>query len=213
MGSRSNQLLLGIIILLIGLFALFRPTFSFSLSAIMFTLCGLAFLLLYRTKRKSWSLVLGGYLTYIGIMNFLQPYVQFNQALNIVGTLFFIVPSILFLVLYYDKGKRGLLMPAMLMLCFGVFLFTKDLAIFKAHSVMLFFLCMGMSFVLTFLLGRGYTQRFVLLIGLGLMAFGFLLFGGLSGLGAMFANMPQLLAILIILGSAAIIVHALRRGK
>jgi len=211
MGSRSNQLLLGIIILLIGLLALFRPTFSFSVSAMMFTICGLAFLLLYRTKRKSWSLVLGGYLAYIGIMGFVQPYVRFNEAINIIGTLFFIVPSILFLVLYYDKDKRGLLMPSMLMLCFGVFLFTKDLDIFRAHGMLLFLLCMGAAFVLTFLLGRGYSRRFTLFFGGSVMAVGLIFGGGLSILRAMLTNMPQLLAILVILGSAFIIIHALRR--
>ena len=211
MGSRQNQLLFGVIILLVGLYALFRPTFSFSVSALMFTISGLSFLLLYRTKRKSWSLVLGGYLTYIGIMKFVQPYVRLNEAFNIIGPLFFIVPSLLFLVLYYDKNKRGLLLPAMLMLCFGVFLFMKDLAIFRSHSGLLFLFCMGDAFVLKYLLSQGASRRSTLIFGCFLIAFGLIFFGGLSILKTIFGHGLQGLSILLILGSGAIIIHALRR--
>ena len=211
MGSGKNRLLLGVIIMLIGLFALFRPSVAFSPSAMMFTVCGCAFLLLYYTKRKSWSLVLGGYLTYIGIMGFVQPHIPLNEAIDIVGTMFFIVPSIIFLVLYYDKNKRGLLMPAMLMLCFGVFLFSKDLLIFKGHGGLLFTLCMGAAFVLTYLLGRGYSRRFTLFFGCAVMTAGLLVFGGYSMLKTMLSNMPQLFAVALILAAAAIIIHALRR--
>jgi len=211
MNTRKNQLLLGVIIMLIGLIALFRPTVSFSFGAVMFSVCGLAFLLLYHTKRKSWSLVLGGYLTYIGLMGFLQPHIKLNETLNIVGTMFFIVPALIFLILYYDKDKRGLLLPAMLMLCFGVFLFAKELALFAGSGGLLFMLCMGAAFVLTYLLGRGYSRRFVLVFGCIMMAAGVLLFGGFAILRAMLANKPQLFAVLLILAAVAIMVRALRR--
>ena len=211
MGTGKNRLLLGVIIMLIGLYALFRPSVEFSLSAVMFTVCGGAFLLLYYTKRKSWSLVLGGYLTYTGVMGFVQPHIPLNEAIDIVGTMFFIVPSIIFLVLYYDKNKRGLLMPAMLMLCFGVFLFSKDLQLFHGHGWLLFTLCMGAAFVLTFLLGRGYSRRSTLYFGCGVIIVGLLAFGGFSMLKTMLANMPQLIAVALILAAAVIIIHALRR--
>ena len=211
MGSRINQLLLGVIMLLIGLFALFRPTLSFSFGAVMLTVCGLAFVLLYHTKRKSWSLVLGGYMLYFGVMGFVQPYVRIIEAVNFVGTMFFIVPAVIFLVLYYDKGKRGLLLPSMLMLWFGVFLFTKDLTVFRAHGVLLFFVCMGCAFVLTYLLGRGGARKAVLFLGLALAAVGFVFFGGLSVLFVLFGNLPQLLPIVLILASGTVIILALRR--
>jgi len=211
MGSRSNQLLLGIIMLLIGLFALFRPTVSFSFSAVMFTVCGFAFVLLYHTKRKSWSLVLGGYLLYFGVMGFVQPLFRIGETINFVSTMFFIVPSVIFLILYYDKNKRGLLLPAMLMLWFGVFLFSKDLAVFLAHGGLLFMVCFGCAFVMTFLLGRGGVWRGTLFVGFVLIAAGFIFFGGLSIVFVLFGNLPQLLPILFILISGAVIIRALRR--
>jgi len=211
MGSRINQLLLGVIMLLIGLFALFRPTVIFSFGAVMFTICGLAFVLLYHTKRKSWSLVLGGYLLYFGMMGFVQPYIRIDEAINFIGTMFFIVPSVIFLILYYDKDKRGLLLPSMLMMWFGIFLFTKDLAVFIAHGGLLFITCFGFAFMLTYLLGRGCVRRGVLFFGLALIAVGFIFFGGLSAVGVMLRNLPQLLPIVLILASGAVIIRALRR--
>jgi len=211
MSSRSNQLLLGIIIMLIGLFLLFRPSFSFSISAVMFTISGLAFLLLYRTKRQSLSLVFGGYLTYVGLMGFMQPYMHLRETFNVVAAMFFIVPALIFLVLYYDKGKRGLLLPSMLMLGFGIFLFSKGLTIFSQQKGLLFMVCMGLALVLTFLLGRGYTKRLVLILGCVMIVCGFTFFGGLSAAQTLYSNLPQALALGLILVSIIIIIRALRR--
>ena len=173
MNFKKNKLLLGIIILIIGTVALLGGTPIFKGIGYFVTLfAGLAFLLLYKTKRKLWSLFIGGFLTYIGTVHIITPLIGRRLANNMFGAMFFLVPAIAFFVLYLYKNKRGLIVPAAVMLWFGIFLCIKDTPVFNWFNTSgLFFLCMGASFFMIYIMGR--FGKWSVITGITLSMFGF----------------------------------------
>ncbi len=208
MDNRKNQMLIGIIICIIGVFAIFVNIAPFSLFDVLITAAGGACLLLYVTKKMSFSLIIGAYLTYFGAVRILDG--MFGGALSVNGfvAMFFIVPSAVFFVLYFDKNKRGLLFPASILLYMGVYLMLKDFLFFPYMSGGFFLICMAFSFLTVYFIGKGAHGRWSLQLGLVLLVLGglssmnmfsaFAAFGSLRYVGA---GILIVLGLLVILGA------------
>lgn len=212
MPSKPNTLIIGAALFLLGILSLFWPGISFGLTSVTFLGAGLALLLLYRTKRKIWSLAAGVLLSYIGVMNFLKPYLGNFFSLNMLSAMFFIVPAIIFLVLFYDRNKRNLLLPACLMLWFGVFILLKDLYMFERNMPALFFACIGLAFLTLYILGRDIFGKWPVF---GAAAMGiiwlFTMVWGRGYVGSFFDLLPRIASAALIAVSIIIIVSAIRK--
>ena len=120
MDSKTEQIFIGLIVLLFGVFIAANVSFGFDWGAISFLALGMGFVLMYKTKRKNWALVLGVYLAYIGVSLFMVETFPGGRVVGVrlfetlAGSLFFVVTGIMFMVLFYDKNKRGLLIPGAL---------------------------------------------------------------------------------------------------
>jgi len=207
MSFKSNQVLIGVIILLIGVFALFQNYFQLSYGNISLIIIGGAFLLLYRTKRKSWPLILGVPLAYIGVSGVLSRVFPFHNT----AAMFFIIPSIIFLILYYDKNKQGLLLPGMVLLWFGIFLILKDFSFIKYLPFALLPVCIGAAFVIAYTIGRVFMNRWALYAGVVL-----LLVGSLSKLNlkpdvAFIQRVPAFLSAALICAGIFVIIRAVMK--
>jgi hypothetical protein len=216
MDDKSNRLLIGIIILLLGVFSLLQNTFRINYTFITITVGGMAFLLLYRTKRKGWSLVLGSYLTYIGMAGMLGSLPWFNSFGGIAAAMFFVVPGIIFMVLFFDKRIKGLLVPGSLLVWFGLFVMMAQSGIMRDRAMVgMFFVCIGLAFVTMYVLGKTFIGKFPLYFGLTLVVAGFFAGGGFFGLDLieLFSGMMSFGPVALIAASLVFIVSAFRKKE
>jgi len=166
--SRKRQYILAAGLLLIGLL-LILPLPSFRMSSFVLFICGVVLLLGYKTKRNSLVLIFGGFLTYLGAMQILQMFIP-NGDNGLLGTLFramwFIVPGTVFMVLYFDKGKRGLLVPASILIWTGIYTFVRALPIIGTITggFALFALFAGLAFFTVYVLSDKYGGKWPLYI-------------------------------------------------
>jgi len=125
MNSKTEQIVLGLIVLIFGVFVAANVSFGFDWGTLSFLALGMGFILMYKTKRKNWALVLGVYLAYLGLsLSVIEVLPAGGSEVilfeTLAGSLFFVVTGIMFLVLFYDKNKRGLLIPGALLMGVGI---------------------------------------------------------------------------------------------
>lgn len=213
MRSRSNQLLLGIIVLLLGLLILFQKYIVIDLFSIMLIICGSAFVISYKTKHKNWSLILGGYMVYIGAIRLINPYISGFDTLNIIGAMFFIVPGIIFFILYFEKGKLGLLFPASFMVWFGLFSIAKNISFIAVNNFSLFLAFAGFAFYTVNCFHKSLVSRWTFHVGTVFIILSIIFMGGLSKFVNLLTGLPQVAAVILILLSIVIIIKALLDHK
>lgn len=115
MNIHWNKILIIIILVLVGIFSLLQ-NYIFSHGAILHICVGLAMLLLYKTKRKRWSLILGFYFLLFGIAKMFK----YSIFPNLMGAIFFLVPGLIFFVLYIEKRKIMHLLLSLVLLFLGI---------------------------------------------------------------------------------------------
>ncbi len=209
MNKKSNQVLIGVILILIALFSILKTYISLDYSAITLLVMGMAFLLLYRTKRKSWSLILGGYMIYFG-----SAQLFLSQVPNsILAGMFFIVPGAFFLVLYYDKNKRGLLVPACILIWIGVaFIFVSSIALSFFAELGIFIICFGFSLFSIYFLGRYHVTKFLLYFGGFFVLIGALFTRNIAkNFFLEIGDLPSILTYIVLGVGIIIIVNAIRK--
>lgn len=188
--------------MLVGLFSLLRNYVSFNFGMLMILVTGFALLLLYHQKKAVWALFAGGYLTFIGLIQFLA-WVGLGLKMHTLSGMFFIVPGIIFMSLYFDKNKRGLLIPSCLLLWFGAYLILTGAFPFGMRSSFgILVICLGCSFCTAYAIGKSFLSRWVRNLGIFLIAAGGLLFSGfiriVGGIGRMVSYMLIVFGILIV---------------
>ena len=205
MNLKSNQILIGIILLIVGAAALFQNIHGFSLGNLSYLIAGGAFLLLYRTKRKYWSLMLGVLLSSIGVSRVLSAFFGLYTS---TAAMFFLIPAIIFLVLYLDKNKQKMLLPGMVLLWFGIFLAVRNMAVFYALPFNLFFMCMGAAFFCVYFMGKGYIGRWPIYLGILLLLLGGILRIPFFPVLFIMVNIPVFISLAVICAGVYIIIKA-----
>ena len=175
---KPNQILVGIIVMLIGVFSLLRIYISFNFGMLLILVIGLALLLLYQQKKTVWALFAGGYMTFFGLMQLLT-WVGFGPGVHTIAGMFFIVPGVIFMTLYFDKNKRGLLIPSCILLWFGLYFVLIRVPVFGMRSSFgMAVICLGCSLCTAYGIGRSHLSRWVRNLGVFLLVAGGLLLGG-----------------------------------
>jgi len=152
---RSNKILIGVVLVLIGLFSLVTHFLHINYGLLTLFVVGVALILLYRTKRKKWSLVAGGYVIYFALAFAVHGTALAGIFPSAVAAMFFIVPGIIFLALWFDTRKKGLLLPGSLLAWIGVCAIICSAAHLHAAGVFTAFLiCLGLGFITAHILGR-----------------------------------------------------------
>ena len=121
--NKYNNLFIGLIFVIMGVFYLLERYFGIELNFIVWIFLGGAFLLLYKTKRKMWALIPAFYLLYWGIIN-LSVFFGADRA-NMILSMFFIVPSVIFLVMYFRNKKKYMLACSTVFMCVGLVFIIK----------------------------------------------------------------------------------------
>ena len=162
MNSKGEQIVIGLIVLFCGVFIAANGSFGFDLGAVSLLALGLGFILMYRTKRKNWALVLGVYLAYFGLsFSVIETFPESNSGLHLVetltGSLFFAVTGLMFVVLFYDKNKRGLLIPGVLLVGSGINSFLNHIC--SADLLWAKLLIYSVCFYIIYRLGSYFLSR------------------------------------------------------
>lgn len=180
---KSNKILIGVIIVLIGLLSIQRNFLAFDFGALTMTVIGLAFLLLYRQKKAVWSLFVGGYLSWMGLSKLLAWVGPVLSGPQMFAGMFFIVPGAIFMLLYFDKNKHGLLVPGCMLLWIGAGFVAAGLLKLDTRAAFgLVVMCAGFSFCTVYLIGRSYLSRGLMYLGIILAIAGALFSGGFVSL-------------------------------
>lgn len=209
MNTRSNQILVGIILILLGSFAFIKEFFQLNHGAAMGLLAGFALLLLYRTKHKTWALCLGMYVLCFSLMGIARTWLPPWVFGNFMAGMFFLVPGIIFLVLFYVRNKRGLLVPSAMLIWFAIFL--ASLYIPPVSGGARFFLCLGCAFVMIHYVGKPSASKLSLCAGVILIVFAALLRGIILQPWALLFVAPGVIAALCIAFGLVIIIRAVRK--
>ncbi|MCL2462244.1 MAG: hypothetical protein FWF44_06215 [Defluviitaleaceae bacterium] len=170
--NKSNLLLLGIILVLIAAFSALQHFFSVNFMKMALLAGGVALLMLYQGKRKMWSLVLGMYLLYWGLIAVLQGVLPDHVFTTLTGAMFFIVPGLIFFLRYLKKNGGGMIYPASFLLWFGVFIILTQFPPLVRLGFPLFLVCAGGSFLFIYLVGKRSAHRGVLYTGVCLLGLG-----------------------------------------
>lgn len=121
MKSRNEQILIGVSIVLIGILFIFRDSIFLDFGSVSLIILGLAFSLLYRTKKGIWTLFVGAFLIFIGCSGIILSYLPIKYISNIlIVSLFLIISGACLLVLFFSKNKIGLLIPGTVLIALGV---------------------------------------------------------------------------------------------
>ncbi|NLK21098.1 MAG: hypothetical protein GX308_03195 [Epulopiscium sp.] len=199
MSNKKNRTLIGIIIVVIGLFSLVNQWIRLpfiNANNLLLLFVATALILLYYTKKETWALVVGTITGFFGILG-VFPNIHINTATFIAPSVF-IMPGIIFMVLYFSKRNIGLLVPASILIWFGIFVFLIISGIARGMMVpAVFFGSMGASFVSMYILGYPKIGKWPLIPGGILLLFGFMFFAGVSA-GFIVRFMPKLIPVILI---------------
>jgi hypothetical protein len=125
-GMSGRKWLLAAAVLGLGVL-LYAPIPVLDVGSFVILFGGLALLLVYRTKKRALPLIAGAYLTYIGIMNITRMFATIRILDSLFGAMFFVVPGLIFLVLYIERDARWMLTPAVVLTVTGLFVFVANL--------------------------------------------------------------------------------------
>ena len=199
MNDKKNQALIGVILVVVGLYSLLSqwvdlPFIKMRNLPVLFV--ATALLLLYYTKRKTWALVTGMTIGFLGIIG-VFPRVYINAG-TIIAPMVFIIPGSIFMILYFSKRMTGFLIPASILIWFGIFigLLVSGLAT-GMMAPTLFFGSMGVAFITMYILGYPGIGKWPLIPGGILLAFGFMFFMGFS-VGFILRFAPRIIPIAFI---------------
>ncbi len=166
MSNKIFSIVLGFLLILGGIFYFFKDTITVSYGAVCAIILGIAFTLLYFKKKKKWAILPGIYLLYLGIAR--AFFIDMSIYGYIITSIFFLAPGTIFLVLYYSSDKRvPLLTFGLILLEIGACVLITGLYDFQNINMLL--LCIGIGFVINYILSRDYKNRTSLIMGLVLV--------------------------------------------
>lgn len=206
MELKSNKFLIGLICIIVGIYFVANEYFDFKMGDAFLFIWGGAFLLLYHTKRKIWSLVIG--IMVYAILIF-RAFPNFGGSILV--AMIFIIPGIIFMVLYFSNRKNSFLIIGSIFTWFGVFIFLTGVPSLDGMGGAVFFITMGMAFFTMYLLNRKEIGKWPLFLAILLVILGFISYYGTSPFKFIF-RLPSIIPIIfIILGIVIIIKTAISK--
>lgn len=200
MDSKSNKLLIGLICIILGIYFISNQYFNISMGNTVMFILGGALLLLYHTKHKVWALVTGIIIYALWIFKVFP-----HLGGSILMSMIFIVPGIIFIVLYFSKYRNPFLVTGSIFTWFGIFIFLTAIPQLGIRGSSVFFICMGAAFLTMYLINKYEMGKWTIIFAFLLMLLGIIqLFG--SPFSIIFRVMPSIMpVILIVLGLIIII--------
>ncbi len=155
MGKKEKGIRIGIILIIFGILFAIKKYFNFGFGSMIWFVLGLAFFVLYKNKGKKWALVPSGYFVYFWLSKILNGF-GINIFLLTAG-MFFIVPGIVFVILFFDNKKDIFRKCSCIFLSAGIFIILNKLLSISLLCLILF--CAGFGFILSSVLKKLKNDR------------------------------------------------------
>ncbi len=193
MESKYNKLLIGLICIILGVYFISNRYFNFNNmgNTVMFVLAG-ALILLYHTKRKVWALV-SGIIIYALWLFKMFPHL----GGSIITAMIFLVPGIIFLVLYFSKYRNPFLVIGSIFTWFSIFIFLTCIPQLSINRSSIFFICMGAAFFTMYLINKYEMGRWAIIFATLLIFLGIIQIFG-SPFNIIFKTIPSIMPIILI---------------
>jgi hypothetical protein len=204
MPKKFFNIVLGFLLILAGIFYFFRDYIDVSFCAVGSLIIGIAFMWLYFNTRRTWAVLPGIYLLYLGIAStFLSGFEIYSYILT---SVFFFAPGSIFLLLYYSgRQSSPLLTFGLLLTSLGVCVILTGL--FDFTYINIFLLCIGIGFVVNYILGKSYDNKTPLIVGVILILLSLRKLLNLSGYTDM------IISLLLVIAGLVIIIKALPKKR
>lgn len=170
--ERKSSNLLGIVLILVGVLVFLVNTNLLSGNALLILL-GIGFLVIYFSRRYTWSLISGMIVIVVGATSMIDDMV--STRFDLAGFTFLTGMGIVFLILYYTKKITGFVFPGFILPAIGIYTLVSSM--YVVEMSWLFFLLVGLSFYGIYFaefMKRG--SRWPLIPGTILVAFSALLY-------------------------------------
>lgn len=212
MEDKKNRLYLGLVLLVVGALSVFMNLFSVNMFQIVMLGAGVSLVLLYFTKRKSWALIVGAYLTFFSLFGMISWRLG-HYAGNLFAAMFFVVPGVIFFTFFYHKNKRALLVPASMMFWFGVFILLSELWPFYYMGAGLVLYIIGLMFLTIYILGRDFLGNWSIKISLFFFIIGTIAsFSFLSPVRTI-GRLGIIFPVILVLAGVLFIISSIRKKK
>lgn len=207
MEAKSNKLLIGIILIILGIYFVANSYFNFRMGETVLFVLGGALLLLYHTKRKVWALISGVMIYTVWIFKTFP-----HLSGNIFAAAIFLIPGIIFMILYFSKYRNSFLVTGSIFTWFGIFMVLGAVPGLRISTGALFFICMGLSFFTMYLLNRYSMGKWTLILSIILIFLGISTYIG-SPFRIVFNIIPSVVPIILIAVGIIIIIKAVSGRK
>lgn len=166
MTDKIFSIVAGVLLILGGIFYFFKGTIDISYTAICAIVLGFAFTTLYFKKQKSWAILPGIYLLYIGVtVAFFKNVSIYNYLLT---STFFLAPGSIFAILYYSANRKNYLLSlGLILLSTGISVIL--IGLYDFDTINIFLLCLGVSLVVNYILSKNYSNKAPLILGIIVM--------------------------------------------
>lgn len=167
MQIKKSQILISIICIIIC----FLLANYFRVISFPFLLLGIAFLFLYKEKRKKWALFCGSIIIIICLGNlFFIPLI----GRNIFRTLLFLFFSIVLFYYYKQSKNENFLVPACFFLWGGIYVLAVSFPVFAVNACAMLFIFIGMAFFTVYFMKKERSVIWPVILSMILFVLGFL---------------------------------------
>lgn len=207
-GKSNSGLLLGIVIIILGIQLLLKNVFNLDFGKLSALICGGALILLYVNKKKVWALVLGIVLVVISSQDILRQFSFFNNT--VAASLIFLIPGIIFFVLYSKNKSSGFLITSSFLIWLGIGYLLSGIGLSRQLGN-IFFGCSGFAFVTIYFFGKEELGKWPIVTGCIILAFWMMsnIFNGLKNLFAI----PHISWIILIIAGILIVRHNINKDR
>lgn len=144
MSNKIKGLWLGLYFILIGALFIVRQYFDFSYSAMLWFILSLACFFVYKNSNLKWPLVPCTYFIYFGAAVILKE--LGIDTFLLTTCMFFVVPGIVFLILFFDRKNNKYLTYSSFFLCIGAFIILNRLTVISLWGIA--FICIGLGIII-----------------------------------------------------------------
>lgn len=168
MQIKKNKFLISIVCIIIC----FLLMNYFQLISFPFLFLGIAFLFLYKEKRKNWSLFCGSIMIIICLGNLFFRIPLIGR--NIFRTLLLLFFSIVLFYYYKQSKNENFLVPACFFLWGGIYTFAVSFSIFAVNACAMLFIFIGMAFFTVYFMKKEKSVIWPVILSMILFILGFL---------------------------------------
>lgn len=208
MGTRKNQILLGVILLLIGVYTIAVKYFNINYGSFPVVMFGGTLILLYYTKNKPWALMVGSIVLLCGMSNILRHIPVIGDSL--LGALLFMLPGIILILMYIRRKNICCIIPGCFAVWIGIFIILSSIPMCSSIAGALFFICFGLAFLSSYFISNKRLGVWTVILSSVMFIIGIFFMIGINPVSIYFNYSAYLGSLVLIAFSIFIIIKGIK---